>query len=182
MTKRVIFLDRDGTINVDNGYITSKRDWALLPGVADAIRLLRDGGYAIAVVSNQSAVAKGKCTIADIHELHALMRDELVRHGATIDAIAFCPHAAEDGCSCRKPRTEMVVEIERQVGEQIDYLRSWTVGDKTSDMDFGRALGTRTVLLTSRYWTDKDLSPKPDSICESLAEAAEVIIAKEGGN
>jgi D-glycero-D-manno-heptose 1,7-bisphosphate phosphatase len=128
MMKRVIFLDRDGTINVDNGYVTCKRDWALLPRVAKAIRLLRDGGYAIAVVSNQSAVAKGKCTIADIQELHVLMREELARHGAVIDAIAYCPHAAEDECGCRKPRTGMVAEIERQMGEQIDYSRSWTVG------------------------------------------------------
>ena len=97
MGRRVVFLDRDGTINVDHGYVTCWNDWELLPGVAEAIRVVRDAGYAIAVVTNQSAVAKGKCTIADVQDLHARMRDDLARRGATIDATAFCPHESETG-------------------------------------------------------------------------------------
>ena len=182
MSRRAVFLDRDGTINVDHGYVTCWKDWELLPGVADAIRLLRDSGFAIAVVTNQSAVAKEKCTIADIHELHASMRDDLAKQGAIIDAIVFCPHGPGDGCGCRKPRTGIVADIEQQLGEPINYTRSWTVGDKISDIEFGRALGTRTVLLRSRYWTIEELNANPDVICESLSEAARFIIAAEMGS
>lgn len=178
MPRRVIFLDRDGTINVDHGYVTRQTEWELLPGVAEGIRLLNEAGFAVAIVTNQSAVAKGKCTIADVEAIHGFVREDLARRGAIIDAIAICPHTAENVCGCRKPRTGMVAEIERQLGGEIDYSRSWTVGDKTSDVEFGRALGTRTVLLRSRYWEIEDLMTKPDSICASLAEAAQVIIAR----
>lgn len=181
MSRQVVFLDRDGTINVDHGYVTCKEEWELLPGVAGAICQLRSAGYAVAVVTNQSAVAKGKCTIADVDELHALMREDLTQQGAAVDAIAICPHAAEDGCGCRKPATGMVAKVVGQLGEPIDYSRSWTVGDKTSDMKFGQTLGTRTVLLRSRYWKTEDLSAKPDVICESLAEASQIIVASATG-
>lgn len=179
MSLRVVFLDRDGTINVDYGYVVTPEKWEFLPGVPAAIRSLREAGYAIAVVTNQSAVASGRCTIEDVERLHEFMSAKLASEGAIVDAVAFCPHSASEGCDCRKPKTGMLRQLERQLGTSIDLGRSWTIGDKPSDTEFGRALGTRTVLLTSRYWNSAELTAKPDYICSSLVEAVKVITNRQ---
>ena len=175
MPKRVIFLDRDGTLNIDHGYVSRSEDWEFLPGAAQGVRLLREAGYAVAVVTNQSAVASGKCTRDDVQRLHEFVLQQLAEQGTMLDAIVYCPHSAEEGCDCRKPRIGLARQIEARLGEPIDYAGSWTVGDKPSDIEFGQALGTRTILLRSRYWSPAELPLTPDHVCESLLAAAEVI-------
>lgn len=177
MARRVIFLDRDGTINVDHGYVHRTEDWEFIPGAIDAIRQLRSTGFAIAIVSNQSAVAAGEYTLDDVTRLHDFVSAELARQDATIDAIAFCPHSSADSCKCRKPRPGLARQIEQQLGDAIDHFSSWTIGDKISDVAFGRAIGTRTILLRSRYWETSDLPFQPDDIADSLSEAAATIRA-----
>lgn len=179
MPKSVIFLDRDGTINVDHGYVHRIQDWEFIPGSIDAILRLRFAHYAIAIVSNQSAIAAGKYTLEDVTRLHAFVRAEFARHSATIDAIAICPHSSVNNCDCRKPRPGLARQIEKQLGHSIDYATSWTVGDKISDIGFGRALGTRTILLRSRYWQPGELTFQPDRIADSLLGASQTIAAVE---
>jgi D-glycero-D-manno-heptose 1,7-bisphosphate phosphatase len=177
MSRRVAFLDRDGTLNADHGYVHRVADWEFLEGAVEAVAALRAQGFAIAVVTNQSGVALGYFTREDVRALHEHVQRELARLGAGIDALAFCPHAATDQCDCRKPRTGMGRSVERQLGEPIDYPASWTIGDKLSDIEFGAALGTRTALLRSRYWSPGDLTRAPDLLADSLLEAARRIAA-----
>jgi D-glycero-D-manno-heptose 1,7-bisphosphate phosphatase len=176
MARSVVFLDRDGTINVDHGYVHRIQDWDFIPGAIEAIRDMRLAGYAAAVVSNQSAVASGAYALVDVARLHDFMLSQLAVHGTTIDAIAVCPHRSSDSCPCRKPRTGLALAIEEQLGVSIDYSTSWTIGDKLSDIGFGRALGTKTILLRSQYWKPCDLQFQPDHIAESLLMASSKLV------
>ena len=172
---RVVFLDRDGTLNVDVGYVHRIQDWRFTQRAVEAVRMLRDAGFAVALVSNQSGIARGLFTAQDVDRLHAQVRELLVRDGADLDAVAYCPHAPGEGCGCRKPRTGLAREVERLLGRPIDYSASWTIGDKRTDVAFGVALGTHTALLRSAYWTHGGLDTPPDFVAGCLYEAARVV-------
>jgi len=178
MPRPVIFLDRDGTLNVDKGFVHRVADWEFTDRAPDALRELRDAGYALALVTNQSGVGRGYFTLEDVHVLHEYVRQQLAQYGVTLDAIAVCPHAPDDGCECRKPRTGMARQIETQLGEPIAYEQSWIIGDKFSDLEFGRALGTQVCLLRSRYWDEDQLPGASVLITDSLYESAQAIIAR----
>jgi D-glycero-D-manno-heptose 1,7-bisphosphate phosphatase len=175
MPKKVVFLDRDGTLNVDHGYVNEREQWEWVPGSIDACKKLQDAGYALAIVTNQSGIAHGMYTEEDMHQLHEFMEKELEEHGVHLDAIAFCPHGRnQDECDCRKPKIGMAKQIEAKIGE-IDYANSWIIGDKEADLLFGKNAGTKTALIRSRYWEEGKLSIKPDSIVNSLQEATDII-------
>jgi D-glycero-D-manno-heptose 1,7-bisphosphate phosphatase len=176
MSRRVVFLDRDGTINVDRGYVHRIVDWEFITGTIEAIQQLRAAGFAVAIVSNQSAIAADKYSLSDVTRLHAFMQAELDRHGTKIDAIAVCPHGSADNCACRKPRPGLASQIEQQLGTPINFSASWTIGDKVSDIGFGRAVGSRTILLRSHYWLESELPIQPDAISVSLCDAAQLIV------
>ena len=176
MKKRVIFLDRDGTLNVDHGYVHSQEEWEWVPGAIDACKRLQDAGYTLAVITNQSGIAHGLYTEEDMHALHAFMNEELEKNGVHLAMIAYCPHArSQKDCDCRKPNIGMAKQIEVKIGE-IDYANSWTIGDKEADMLFGKTAGTNTALITSKYWGKEELSAQPDLVVDSLQEAAEKIL------
>lgn len=176
MNCRVVFLDRDGTLNVDRGYVYRIADWEFIPGAIDALRIFRQDGFRIALVTNQSGIARGYYSLEDMHALHEHVCDLLGQAGLRLDAIAYCPHGDHPTCDCRKPLTGMAHHIEQALGDTIDYARSWTIGDKLSDLYFGLDLGTHTALIRSRYWTDRELTIQPDLIVESLHEAASRIV------
>jgi D-glycero-D-manno-heptose 1,7-bisphosphate phosphatase len=173
---KVIFLDRDGTINVDQGYIYRASDWEFADRAPAGLKKLQEAGYRLAVVTNQSGIGRNYYSIEDMEALHAHMKRELAKHGVTLDAIAFCAHAPEEKCACRKPETGMTRQVEEQLGE-IDYARSWIVGDKEADLKFGTSLGMRAALIRSRYWQEDELSEKPAVIVDSLLEAAKEIVS-----
>ena len=176
MASKVIFLDRDGVLNVDHGYVHKIEDWEFCAGAIEAIRALREAGYFIAVVTNQSGVARGMFSLEDLHRLYEFVQQQLRQAGAAVDAIVYCPHAPEDNCPCRKPRTGMAQQIEKTIGDSIDYSESWMVGDKLSDIEFGLRLGTRTALIQSRYWREGELLHPPDITIISLWDAARQIL------
>ena len=178
MPQPVIFLDRDGTVNVDHGYLHRIGDWQFIDAAPEAVRSLRDAGFAIALVTNQSGVGRGYFTLDAVRALHDYVQQQLAQHDTRFDAIAICPHRPSDGCMCRKPRTAMAMDIERQLGDSIAYSQSWTIGDKISDIEFGSNLGTHTALLHSRYWDEAPRSSPPDLIAESLYEATQVILQR----
>jgi len=178
MGRELVFLDRDGTVNVDHGFVHRIEDWEFVNGAVEALKLLRAGGFSLAIVTNQSGVTRGYYTADDVVALHEHMRRVLFELGVQIDAIAFCPHGVSDNCACRKPGTLMSEEIERQLGESIRYSASWMVGDKTADVEFGMRLGTRTALLASRYWSNGECVRQPDIIADSLLDAARMIVDK----
>ena len=170
----MIYLDRDGTINEDFGYVSRIDQWRFLEGAVEALGLLRDQGYALAIATNQSGISRGMFSDSNVWQLHDFMRQELEKSGIAIDAIAICPHGTDDGCSCRKPATGLADVIQQTSDFTIDIPNSWMIGDKPSDIGFGRAIGVKTGLLTSSYWTT-DECPAADLYAESLLEAARII-------
>ncbi|MDO5408140.1 MAG: D-glycero-beta-D-manno-heptose 1,7-bisphosphate 7-phosphatase [Eubacteriales bacterium] len=158
--ERVVFLDRDGTLNEEVNYLHRKEDMRLLPGVPEAIRMLREHGYRIVVITNQAGVARGYYSEEDVHALHAYMNEILEPQGAKIDAFFYCPHHPEHGigaykkvCHCRKPDTGMFEQAEEVF--QVDKAHSWMIGDKLIDVQAGRNYGVRTVLVGTGYGAEE---------------------------
>jgi D-glycero-D-manno-heptose 1,7-bisphosphate phosphatase len=172
MPARVVFLDRDGTVNVDHGYVARIADWQFTVRAVEALGLLRDAGFRLALVTNQSGIARGYYRLEDMESLHDYLAQQLLEAGLTLDAVAFCPHAEHPPCECRKPRTGMALQVAAQLREPIDYPASWTIGDKISDLQFGAALGTRVALIRSPYWEEAQLPLAPTLIVTSLFDAA----------
>lgn len=178
--RRVAFLDRDGTIIIDKHYLRRPEDVELLPGTVEGLRTFRDAGYVLVVVTDQSGVARGYFTEEDVRAVHARLEELLLGHGIRLAAILYCPHhphgtvaAYALACDCRKPKPGMARQAEALRGP-IDYARSWSIGDKPSDVEFGKNLGTKTALIRSEYWTSAP-EPPPDLIVNSLMEAAQKI-------
>ena len=176
MTKAA-FLDRDGTINVDHGYVFEISKFEFTDRAAEGLKKLQQGGYALAVITNQSGIAAGYYGVAEMEKLHSYMKRQLLKSGVKIDAIAYCPHARAGDCECRKPKIGMIKQVVEKIGE-IDFKKSWTIGDKEADVLMGQAAGTKTALVRSQYWQENDLAAKPDVIADSLWDAAEKIVTR----
>lgn len=175
MAHQVVFIDRDGPINVDHGYVGHKDKWEFSPGALEGMKLLAENGYILAVVTNQSGIAQGMYSEDDMQALHEHMKTEAAKAGATITTVAFCPHGRDSICECRKPKAGMAKQIEAQIGP-IDYGASWIIGDKIADIQFGQTKGMKTALMRSRYWTEAEAAEvKPDLIVDSLLDAAQQI-------
>jgi histidinol-phosphate phosphatase family protein len=143
--RKAVFLDRDGTLNLDPGYISDPDRFEILPGVPAALRLLQDAGYLLVVVSNQSGVGRGLIKPEDLGRVHAKLDRILAEHGVKIAEYALCFHRPEEDCECRKPKTKLVLDSARRNG--IDLARSFMVGDKRIDLECGRAAGVRESFL-----------------------------------
>jgi len=174
-----VFLDRDGTLNHDPGFIKSAAEMKLLPGVAAALARLKTAGAKLVVVTNQSGVGRGLITLKDLESVHTRLQGLLEQEGAVLDAIYFCPHRPDDGCLCRKPGRGMV---DRAVAElQLDLRRSYLVGDRVRDLELARAVGAKPVLVMTgvvdagvldRLRTERAL---PDKVASSMEEAVDWI-------
>lgn len=151
--RRAVFLDRDGTIVDDPGFLKDPAAVRLLPGAARSIRRLNEAGWLTVVVSNQSGIARGLYTEADYHAVQRRLADLLAAEGARIDAAFFCPHHPEftGPCLCRKPGTKLFEEATARLG--IDLARSWFVGDRPSDVAPARRLGGRGLLVLTGQGT-----------------------------
>jgi D-glycero-D-manno-heptose 1,7-bisphosphate phosphatase len=142
-----VFLDRDGTVIEDVGYPRDPDSVRLLPGAPQTLAALHDAGLALVVVSNQSGVGRGIIAPAQAEAVHARFVALLADAGVQIDAVRYCPHAPDEGCACRKPSPEMLLDAARELG--IDRSRSTMIGDRASDLQAGRRAGTRTILLAN---------------------------------
>lgn len=141
----IAFLDRDGVINIDHGYVGSPAKLDLIAGVPEALKLLRDRGYKLAVVTNQSGIGRGYYTETDFQLVTAHLDELLGAQGVRLDLVLHCPHGPDDDCSCRKPKPGMVLEgAQRLCG---DLARSVLFGDKASDVMAGRAAGVARCFL-----------------------------------
>ena len=185
MTRAAAFLDRDGTIIDDVGYLRDLSQIDLLPWSADSIRQLNEAGYLVVVVTNQSGVARGYFDEAHVRATHAAIDAALAARGARIDAYYFCPHHPEAAspryggvCDCRKPASGLLLRAARDLA--IDLSRSYMVGDWWRDVQAGRAAGTRTVLIRSgrsaAHQPAQPDMPRPDAILNNLMEAAAWIL------
>ena len=175
-----MFLDRDGTLNYDPGYLKIAADLKLLAGVGPALARLKKVGAKLVVVTNQSGVGRGFLTHKDLEAIHARLQGLLEQDGVALDAIYFCPHHPDDGCRCRKPHVGMV---ERAVSElQLDFRRFYLIGDHIRDIQLAHRVGAKSILLTpvpvdaqslDRLKVEKAM---PDAVAKSMAEAVDWIL------
>jgi D-glycero-D-manno-heptose 1,7-bisphosphate phosphatase len=147
--RRAVFLDRDGTIVEDPGFLHEPGRVRLLAGAAEAIKRLHEAGFLVVTISNQSGIARGLYTAAEYAAVQRRLGELLVKHGARLDGDYFCPHHPDftGPCECRKPGTKLFRDAAAAL--QIDLARSWYVGDRRSDVEPARALGGRGVLVST---------------------------------
>jgi D-glycero-D-manno-heptose 1,7-bisphosphate phosphatase len=182
--KRAVFLDRDGTMIEDVGYLDSLSRITFYPWTVDAIRRFNRAGLAVVVVTNQSGIARGLFTEAFVGETHREMDLRLAAGGARVDAYYHCPHHPDGrvvefarGCDCRKPGRGMIDRAAADLG--VDPTRSFVVGDKWGDVQLGRAVGARAILVRTGSGAAEERQP-PDGVTadvevDNLAAAAEWI-------
>lgn len=156
--EKVIFLDRDGTLNEEVHYLHRQEDLKLLSGVVEAVRRFNEAGYQVVVVTNQAGVARGYYTEEDVVQLHEYMNGLFARVGAHIDYFYYCPHHPEHGdgtykkvCHCRKPDTGMFEQAEEVFKNGVDKAESYMIGDKLLDIEAGRRYGVRSILVGTGY-------------------------------
>ncbi len=145
---KVIFLDRDGVINIklpEDNYISNIQQFKFIPGAIEALKILRDLEYLLIVVTNQRGIARGLMSGEDLTIVHDYMSEKLSSNGVTLDGIYYCPHDKHDDCSCRKPKPGMLLSAMEDF--DIDLSRSFLVGDSDSDIRAGKSVGTHTVLI-----------------------------------
>lgn len=175
-----VFLDRDGTLNPDPGYIRSPEQFELFPGAAQALARLKTAGARLIVVTNQSGIARGVFSHGDLETVHAKLRKELTEAGASLDAIYYCPHHPDEGCACRKPRTGL---IDQALADwPVDLGRSYLVGDQVRDMELAQRLGIKEILVMTGSGGRDAVAElalrglKPDFLADGLSEAVEWIL------
>jgi D-glycero-D-manno-heptose 1,7-bisphosphate phosphatase len=170
--RRFVLLDRDGTIIVERGYLSLPEQVELLPGAAEGLRLLRRLGLGLVVVSNQSAIGRGFFDESRLEAIHRRLRELLKAEGVELDAIYFCPHLPDAGCSCRKPETGLVQQAAREY--DFDPAQSFVIGDKECDIELGRRVGAVTILVQTGYGTEVAArnATKPDYVEKDLRTVA----------
>jgi len=175
-----VFLDRDGTLNYDPGYLKVAAKLKLLAGVGPALARLKGAGAKLVVVTNQSGVGRGIITLKDLEAIHARLQGLLEQEDAALDAIYFCPHHPDAGCRCRKPNVGMV---ERAVSElQLDLRRSYVIGDHARDIQLAHRVGAKAILITTALVDAQALDmlkteqAMPDAVAKSMAEAVDWIL------
>ncbi len=183
MKRPVVFLDRDGTINEEVGYLNHISRFKLLPRVGEALRILKEAGFATVLVTNQSGVARGFFPASLVEEIHQRLQEELSRFGAKLDAIYYCPHHPNDGCRCRKPKPGMVERAVKDLG--LDLSRAFVIGDRFTDLLLAREIGAKGVLVLTGYGRGEltyylpKIGLEPDLVAEDLLEAALKILSYE---
>jgi D-glycero-D-manno-heptose 1,7-bisphosphate phosphatase len=173
-----IFLDRDGTLVRDVDYPHRLDDYELLPGVAEALAALRDAGFGLAIVTNQSGIGRGVFSRSDYDRFHGCLLDDLAASGIAIEATFMCPHRPEDGCRCRKPSPIPLLEARSRL--DADLGASWVVGDHVSDLQLAANAGCRGVLVLTGHGTEEHLrigDTRVDHVARDLATAVRHILA-----
>lgn len=184
-----IFLDRDGTLNVEKGNLRTPEELEMLPRVGPTLRALRQAGFRLVILTNQPVIARGEATERDVAAVHRKLVWEIGKEGAYLDAIYLCPHHPKRGfpgervdlkieCECRKPGTKMVEQACRDLG--IDAAQSWMVGDRTVDIEMARRAGLRSILLrTGAAGQDGKYSVSPDYVVDDITAAAAIILQSQ---
>jgi D-glycero-D-manno-heptose 1,7-bisphosphate phosphatase len=162
---KTIFLDRDDTIVPDRDHLDNVEGIELLPGAGEALLAMKQLGFKLVLITNQSGVGRGYFAESMVHAQHARLGDLLEEYSVGFDAIRYCPHTPTDECDCRKPRPGMLLDAGRELG--TDFARSWMIGNSESDMGAGRAAGCRTIQIAGEL----DLSRAARIIAESESES-----------
>jgi D-glycero-D-manno-heptose 1,7-bisphosphate phosphatase len=188
--RRAVFMDRDGTISEEIGYVNHPSRYRVFPYSAEAVRLLNEAGWLAILVTNQAGVARGYFTEDVITAVHNVLKHELSERGAELDAIYYCAHHPTVGeapyrfdCDCRKPKPGL---IERAAAEfEIDLQQSWMIGDRYSDIELARNAGVHSAFVLSGYgrgeWEYQRAAWKhePELVAEDLLEAVRKIVERK---
>lgn len=177
--KRAVFLDRDGTINEDKGYLYRIEDFVYLDGVLDALKLFHKMGFLIVIITNQSGIARGYYTEKDMEKLHKWMVEDLAEKGAPVAGLYYCPHYPESKiekykktCQCRKPGTALFKRAAEEL--QIEMEKSYAIGDKIRDLKICQEYNIQGILLGDDSREVMEISPIKDIwICENWREVVE---------
>ncbi len=180
---KLIILDRDGVINEDSDdYIKSPDEWIPIPGSLEAIALLNHAGYAVAVASNQSGIARGYFSLETLAAMNVKMNDMLSQVGGRVDAMFFCPHGPADGCDCRKPRPGLLTEIGNRFQSSLGNVLF--VGDNINDVKAAQAAGAKPVLVktgkgeqTAKMMAENNINNIP--VYDDLADVVNAVL-KDG--
>lgn len=186
--QRAVFIDRDGTINQLQGFITRPEDFELLAGAAEAVRTINKAGYLAIVITNQPVIARGEATIEELELIHRKMETELGKSGAFVDAVFYCPHHPDKGfpgerieykidCDCRKPKPGLIFRAAKKY--HIDLSQSYMAGDDERDLQAALAAGCLPVFLTPEYETENKMRGKygPELLVfKNLKEFTESVI------
>ena len=182
LPRPAVFLDRDGVINREGGYVHQVDEFHFIDGVFDACREMSKAGYQLIIITNQAGIARGYYTEADFHRLTKWMLNEFRQHGIEIDDVYYCPHHPVHGvgdyrrdCDCRKPAPGMIFRAARE--HSLDLHHSILIGDKATDIDAGRAAGVGCCVLvqTGHRVSDKDLG-KADAVFDDLLVMSSALV------
>jgi D-glycero-D-manno-heptose 1,7-bisphosphate phosphatase len=175
---KAVFLDRDGTINVDKEYIFKIKDFAFISGSVKALQLLQDAGFLLIIITSQSGIGRGYYSMKDYNALNRHMLAELKKNKVKIKKVYYCPHSPEESCKCRKPSTFFIREAQKRYN--INLKESYCIGDKTADIKMGKNAGCITILVkTGKAGKDKKFAVKPDNTAKDLYDAARLVLKNE---
>ncbi len=190
---RAVFLDRDGTVTEEVGYLTSLDMLKPIRGAGAAIKRLNEAEFKVVLVTNQSGVARGYFPESLVDDAHVLLRRMLMEDGALLDGIYYCPHHPTAGqekytivCDCRKPETGLLDRAAKDLA--IDLKQSFMVGDKWSDVELGHRAGMRSILVRTGFSPDDPGNKRPDHVgdpdltARDLAEAVQWIIGQKAAD
>ena len=178
--RAAVFLDRDGTICEEVGYLNHASRFRMFPFAAEALRRINEGGFAVIVVSNQSGVARGYFPESLVLQVNQLMAQQLLEDGAKVDAVYYCPHASSENCFCRKPKTGMLEQAALE--HCIDLQRSFVIGDRYGDIQLAHNAKARGILVRTGYgegelaWHAAKWPAPPDFVANDLTQAVDWIL------
>jgi len=185
LLRRAVFLDRDGTICEEMGYVNHIDRLRIFPYAAESIRHLNEAEIPVVVVTNQSGIARNIFPESLVHQIHKKMIAELASGGAWIDAIYFCPHKKDDACDCCKPAPGLLQRAAREHG--LDLAASWVIGDRYADVEMAHRTGGRGILVMTgygrgEYELHRETWPRqPDALADNLRDAVRLIGNEAGG-
>lgn len=172
--KRAVFLDRDGTLIEEVDFLSRVEEMRLFPYTFDSLKSLKDSGYLLIVVTNQSGIGRGLYSEADMHAIHDEMNRQL---DGMIDQFCHCPHLPDEACYCRKPSLGMIESA--LLNFDIDLTQSWVVGDKNLDRELGENAGAGAILVRTGYGVEHEKTfGYSDNVVDDLAKAVEHILSK----
>jgi D-glycero-D-manno-heptose 1,7-bisphosphate phosphatase len=173
--RRVVLLDRDGTINLEKHYLSSPEQLELLPYASEGIQLMTEMGFATAVITNQSAVGRGYFGLDRLNLIHQRLQEMLADRGAALDAIYVCPHRPDEGCACRKPVPGLAWKAAEDFGAEPS--QAFVIGDNVCDIEMGKRIGATTILVRTGYGAQLVTQAliEPDYAVDNLLEAAKLI-------
>jgi len=174
MTK-AIFLDRDGSIVEDIGYHHKLEDFKLVPNAVEGLKLLKD--YKLIIITNQSGIGMGYYKFEDYLKFNDCLIDELKKHNIKIEKTYICPHKPEDNCECRKPKTKLIKDAEKEF--KIDLSESFMIGDKKIDIEMGHNIECKSILVLTGHGMKEKENTNADYVAKDLLDAAKWIIGND---